>query len=41
MDLKADTVNKAIRDGRLHRIDLDIEKICGFSWGNNQSGSRV
>lgn len=26
MDLKADTVNKAIRDGRLRRSDLDAEK---------------
>lgn len=26
MGLKADTVNKAIRDGRLRRIDIDIEK---------------
>jgi hypothetical protein len=26
MGLKADTVNKAIRDGRLRRLDLEIEK---------------
>jgi hypothetical protein len=26
MDLKADTVNKAIRDGRLHRINVDVDK---------------
>jgi DNA-directed RNA polymerase specialized sigma24 family protein len=31
MDLKADTVNKAIRDGRLHRVKVvdiavDVEK---------------
>ena len=26
MDLKADTVNKAIRDGRLCRIGSDLEK---------------
>lgn len=26
MGLKADTVNKAIRDGRIHRLDLDVEK---------------
>jgi predicted transcriptional regulator len=25
MGLKADTVNKAIRDGRLHRVDLDVD----------------
>ena len=31
MGLKADTVNKAIRDGRLHRIDLDVEKKSPFS----------
>jgi transposase len=26
LGLKADTVNKAIRDGRIHRLDLDVEK---------------
>jgi transposase len=31
LGLKTDTVNKAIRDGRLHRIDLDVEKKSPFA----------